>query len=73
MRGNDGVVSGQVVILARVDYNAGIAVYNAGEVLVNYGALHVYVAEQYAVERVVKHNVQPFKRAHGGYFRHAQT
>ena len=73
VRGNDGVVSGQVVILARVDYNAGIAVYNAGEVLVNYGALHVYIAEQYAVERVVKHNVQPFKRAHGGYFRHAQT
>ena len=73
MRGHYSIVSGEIVVLTGVYDNAGIAVYNAAEVLVNYCALHVDIAEQYAVKRVVKHNVKPFKRAHCGYFRHAQA
>ena len=73
MGGGDGVVGGQVVILTGVDDDAGIAVDDAGEVLVNDGALHVDIAEQDAVQSVVQHDVQTLQSAHGGDFGHAQT
>lgn len=58
MGGGNSVVGGQIVILTGVDDNAGVAVDNTGEVLVYDGALHVDVAEQDAVERIVQHNIQ---------------
>ncbi len=73
MGGGDGVVGGQIVVLAGVDDDAGISVDNAGEELVHDGALHVDVAEQNAVQSVVQHDVQTLQSAHGGDLRHAQA
>ena len=71
--GGDGVVGGQVVILTGVDDNAGIAVDDTGEVLVDDGTLHVDIAEQDAVQSVVQHHVQTLQSAHGGDLGHAQA
>ena len=73
VRRRDRVVRGQVVILARVDDDARVAVDNAGEILVHDRTLHVDVAEQDAVQRVVQHDVEPFQCAHRRDLRHAQT
>ena len=73
MRLFNRVGRGEVIILARVNYYARERVDNAREILVDYRALHVDVAEQYAVKRVVKHNVEPFKRAHRRYLGHTKT
>lgn len=69
----DSVVGGQIVILTGVDDNAGIAVDDTGEVLVHDGALHIDVAEQDAVQRVVQHDVQTLQSAHSGDLGHAQA
>ncbi len=71
--GLHSVGCGEVVVLARVDDDAGIAVDDAGEILVNEGTLRVDVAEQNAIESVVQHHVQAFECAHSSNFRHAQT
>lgn len=73
MGGGNSIVGGQIVILTGVDDNAGVAVDNTGEVLVYDGALHVDVAEQDAVERIVQHNIQALQSAHSGNLRHTQA
>ena len=69
----DSVVGGQIVILTGVDNHAGIAVDHAGEILVNDGTLHIDVAEQNAVQRIVQHHIQTLQSAHSGNLRHAQA
>ena len=68
-----GVGGGQVVVLAGIDDDAGKAVDDTAEVLVNQRALHVDVAEQDAVQCVVEHHVEAFEGAHGGDLRHAEA
>ena len=68
-----GVGGGQVVVFAGVDDDAGIGIDHAREKLVDEGALHVDVAEDDAVHRVVEHHVEPLHGAHGGDLRHTQA
>ena len=67
------VGGGQVVVFAGVDDDAGVGIDHAREELVDEGALHVDVAKDDAVHRVVEHHVQPLHRAHGGDLGHAQA
>ena len=69
----DSIVGGQVVILAGVDDHAGITVDDAGEILVDDGALHIDVAEQNAVEGIVEHHIQTLQGAHGSDFGHTEA
>jgi hypothetical protein len=59
-----GVGRGQVVVLAGVDHDARARVEHAREVLVDERALHVDVAEEDAVHRVVEQHVEPLERGH---------
>jgi hypothetical protein len=73
VRGFHRVGGGQVVVFAGVDDDAGVGIDHAREELVDEGALHVDVAEDDAVHRVVEHHVQPLHGAHGGDLGHAQA
>ena len=69
----DSVGGGQIVVLTRVDDDAGKAIDDAAHVLVDERALHVDVAEENAVEGIVQHHIQTFEGAHDGDFGHTQT
>src|SRR4029079_3134039 len=73
VRGLDGVRSGQVVVLAGVDDDAGARVDLPGEALVGERAHRVDVAEEDPVHRVVQHHVEPLEPGQRRDLRHAQT
>ena len=73
MGGLHSISSGEVVVLAGVDDDAGITVDDTGEVLVDEGTLRVDVAEEDALQRVVQHHVQALQCAHGRDFRHTKS
>ena len=62
----------QVVVLAGVDDDPAARVELPREVLVDERALHVDVAEQDPVHRVVEQHVEPLERRGRGDLRHAQ-
>ena len=68
-----GVSGGKIVILTSVDDNAGKAIDDTAEVLVNQRALHIDVAEQDSVQCIVEHHIQSFQGTHGGNLGHAET
>ncbi len=68
----DGVRGGEIVVFPGLDLDSGISVDHAAEILVQQGALGVYVAEEDAIHGVVEHQIQPFHGAHGGDLRHAE-
>ena len=69
----DGVCGGEVIVLTGVDYNAGKAVDDSGEILVDQGTLHVDVAEEDSIKGIVEHNVQSLEGSHNRDFRHAKS
>ena len=69
----DCIGSGQVVVLSGIDDDSGKSVDHPGEELVYHRSLHVDVAEQDAVERIIEHHVKSLKCTHYGYLGHTQA
>ena len=69
----DRVGGREVIVLAGIDDDARIGIEHPAEVLVHERALHINIAEQNAVHRVVEQHVEPLERADRRDLRHAQT
>ena len=69
----DRVGRRQVVVLAGVDDDAGPGVDHPAELLVDERPVHVDVAEEDSVHRVVQHHVEALERPHGRDLGHAEA
>ena len=69
----DRIRGREIVVLARIDDDAAAGVEHPREVLVDERTLHVDVAEQDTVHRVVEQHVEPLEGRHRRDLGHAQA
>ena len=69
----DSISRREVVVLTRVDDDAGEAIDHTTGVLVDDRALHIDITEEDTVERIVEHDVQSLKSSHDSDLWHTET